>query len=129
MATVNDLFRGRPGTPVHGVLDATLAAQSLRSRYDQDAVDVATDPLRQWQPTLKQKPFIDAVLYPEVFGTWENWFVGSNRIGKTRSGAYCGATLARWGVEPRATAYSTLPDGTTVDVRDRATAGWVFGLD
>src|SRR5262245_35084658 len=87
------------------------------------------DPLRTWQPTLKQKPFIESVLHPEVSGYWENWFVGGNRIGKTKAGAYCGAMFARFGMEPRATAYSALPDGTTLDVRDRATAGWVFGLD
>src|SRR5262245_28871188 len=43
------------------------------------------DPLRAWQPTLKQKPFIDSVLHPEISGYWENWFVGGNRIGKCLS--------------------------------------------
>jgi hypothetical protein len=48
----------------------------------------------------------------------------------TSVGAYCGATLARQGLpEPVGTAYSRLPDGTSMDVRDKATAGWVLGLD
>lgn len=89
----------------------------------------ATDPLRLWQPTVKQRPFIESVLHPELSGYWENWLCGANRFGKTSTGAWLEATFARNGIEPLHPAYSTLPDGTTLDVRDRSTSGWVFGLD
>jgi phage terminase large subunit-like protein len=89
----------------------------------------ATDPMRLWDPTPKQKPFIESVLHPEVSGYWENWLVGANRFGKTRTGTFIEAKLAREGLVPLHDAYSTLPDGTQFSVRDRATSGWVFGLD
>jgi phage terminase large subunit-like protein len=89
----------------------------------------ATDPLRLWVPTVKQRPFIESVLHPEVSGYWENWLCGANRFGKTSTGTWLQAKFAREGIEPLHPAYSTLPDGTTLEVRDRATSGWVFGLD
>ena len=89
----------------------------------------ATDPLRLWHPIVKAQPFIDSVLHPEVSGLWENWYVGANRSSKTSTGAYCGSMLARYGLEPIHPAYSTLPDGTQLEVKDKATAGWVLGLD
>jgi phage terminase large subunit-like protein len=89
----------------------------------------ASDPMRLWVPTIKQKPFIESVLHPEFSGYWENWLVGANRFGKTRTGTFLEATLAREGIAPVHPAYSTLPDGTPLSVRDRATSGWVFGLD
>jgi phage terminase large subunit-like protein len=89
----------------------------------------ASDPLRLWVPTVKQRPFIESVLHPEVSGYWENWLCGANRFGKTSTGCWIQAKLAREGIEPLHPAYSTLPDGTTLDVKDRATSGWVFGLD
>jgi phage terminase large subunit-like protein len=84
------------------------------------------DPWRAWEPTNKQKPFIEAVLHPEGGGHWENWACGSNRWGKTSVGAYLVATLARFGLEgPEAGGVGS----TRLTVRDRATSGWVFGLD
>lgn len=82
----------------------------------------ANDPLFLWEPTPKQVPFIEAVLA----GTYhENWFIAANRSGKSDAGAYIGACLARFGGNPRV-AYSS---GGQVEVRDRATSGWVVSLD
>jgi hypothetical protein len=89
----------------------------------------ASDPLRLWQPTVKQRPFIESVLHPEMSGYWENWAVGSNRWGKTSTSSYIAAKLLREGIVPLHAAYSTLPDGTKLEVRDRAVSGWCFGLD
>src|SRR3989304_6620450 len=82
----------------------------------------ATDPLLNFQPTPKQKPFIESVLYGKKA---ENWFVAANRSGKSDAGAYIGSSLARFGGDPRS-AYS---EGGTVEVRDRATSGWVSSID
>src|SRR3990167_8005779 len=83
-----------------------------------------TDPLLNFEPHSKQKPFIDAVLAGD---NDENWFLAANRSGKSDAGAYCGATLARFGDQS--------PDvrfvggaGSSVEVRDRATSGWVVAL-
>jgi phage terminase large subunit-like protein len=89
----------------------------------------ATDPMRLWVPPVKQKPFVEAVLHPEVSGYWENWFCGANRSLKTRTGSYIEARLLRDGIEPLHAAYSRLPDGTLIDVKDRAVSGWSYGLD
>ena len=53
-----------------------------------------TDPLLNFEPHSKQRPFIDAVL---AGANDENWFLAANRSGKSDAGAYCGATLARFG--------------------------------
>lgn len=81
------------------------------------------DPLMRWEPTPRQTPFTDAVLKGP---TWTNFLVAANRSGKSDAGAYAGATLARFGVTPSRGAYSH--EGR-VEVRDRATSGWVVSLD
>ena len=92
-----------------------LLAQAILER-------AATDPLLIFQPTPKQKPFIESVLYGKKA---ENWFVAANRSGKSDAGAYIGSSLARFGGDPRS-AYS---EGGRVEVRDRATSGWVSSID
>src|SRR5262245_24635925 len=82
----------------------------------------AADPLQTWQPTVKQRPFIT---YVESGGPMA-FFVAANRSGKTAAGAYLGAKMARYGREPAHAAYSS---GGRVEVRERATAGWVVSLD
>lgn len=57
---------------------------------------MASDPLFQWQPTDKQRPFIRAVLEGVVP---ECHLVASNRAGKSAAGSYCGAMLARFGYD------------------------------
>ena len=79
------------------------------------------DPLYTWQPHAKQRAFIQSVLGDKCF---ENWLLAANRSGKTDAGAYCGATLARFGVEPTRPAV-----GSSTVVWDRATSGWVVSLD
>lgn len=81
----------------------------------------AGDALYKFQPTPKQRPFIDAVMSGKYF---DCWFVASNRAGKSDSGAYCGAQLARFGTEDPGTDY-----GNGIQVRDHATSGWVVSLD
>ena len=92
-----------------------LLAQAILER-------AATDPLLNFQPTPKQKPFIESVLYGKKA---ENWFVAANRSGKSDAGAYIGSSLARFGGDPRS-AYS---EGGKVEIRDRATSGWVSSID
>lgn len=83
----------------------------------------ASDPLMLWQPTGKQIPFIRSVLDG---GKMTNFLVAANRSGKSDAGAYCGAHLARFGVDPQRAAYS---EGGRLEVFDRATSGWVVSLD
>lgn len=87
------------------------------------AARTSADPLQTWKPHAKQQAFIQAVLTPETFG-YENWFVGANRVGKSDVGAFCGATLARYGVTPTRPAV-----GARTVVWDRATTGWIVGPD
>lgn len=84
----------------------------------------AADPLRSFTPHAKQQAFIDSTIYRKKK---ENWFIAANRSGKSDAGAYIGATLARFGRqdEPRAAPHA----GASVQVRDRATSGWVSALD
>ena len=79
------------------------------------------DPLRQYTPHTKQREFIQAVLQGPLY---ENWAVCANRAGKSDAGAYCGATLARYGIEPTRPAV-----GASTTVWDRATSGWIVGPD
>lgn len=58
------------------------------------------DPIYAWEPTRKQKPFIESVLYDKK---QENWFVAANRSGKSDAGAYLGSCLARFGGDPKNT--------------------------
>lgn len=79
------------------------------------------DPLRQYTPHAEQRKFIQAVLQGPYY---ENWAICANRAGKSDAGAYCGATLARYGIEPTRPAI-----GASTVVYDRATSGWIVGPD
>lgn len=78
------------------------------------------DPLLAFEPHDKQISFIRSVLIDKVP---ENWFIAANRSGKSDTGAYAGAALARFGGDPK-TAYSS-----GMAVTSRATSGWVVSLD
>lgn len=109
-----------PETPVEIREEAERAAfiaKELEKRRSNDA-------LYLFKPHPKQRAFIDAVLSGEKL---HNWFLAANRSGKSDAGAYCGAKLARHGVEPRGA--GALSEGGSVVVRDRATSGWVSALD
>lgn len=85
----------------------------------------ANDPLIAFEPHEKQSAFIESVLK----GTYnENWFVAANRAGKSDAGAYVGATLARFGDQSDNVRFVG-GKGSTIQVRDRATSGWVVSLD
>lgn len=82
------------------------------------------DPLRTFKLHSRQQAFVDSVLQGKKK---ENWFVAANRAGKSDAGAYTGATLARFG---RPDGGKPAPHaGASVQVRDRATSGWVSALD
>lgn len=83
------------------------------------------DPLEAFQPTKAQKPFADDILDGKVD---EAWFCGSNRSGKSSIGAYVAATLARKGRRNPPSSFSG-SGKTFMEVRDRATSGWVVSLD
>jgi phage terminase large subunit-like protein len=81
-----------------------------------------SDPLRTWRPTPRQRPFIQAVLAgtPGMV-----LFAAANRSGKSSAAAYCGATLARFGMDPPRGAYSS---GGALSVWDRAVSGLVVSV-
>ena len=80
-----------------------------------------SDPLWSFTPLPKQEPFANAVLNGP---TTENYFIAANRSGKSTIGAYCGAHLARYGLQTPRPAV-----GERTVVYDRATSGWVVSLD
>lgn len=85
----------------------------------------ANDPLLNFKPHAKQAAFIESVLKGIK---QENWFVAANRAGKSDAGAYVGATLARFGDQSDNVRFVG-GKGSTIQVRDRATSGWVVSLD
>src|SRR5262245_52067103 len=92
-----------------------LSALKMQARDQADA-------LRRFQPLPKQLPFIRAVLADHA--PYEHWYCAANRAGKSAAGAYCGATLARFGPDDPQPAI-----GPSATVWDRATSGWVVGPD
>lgn len=84
----------------------------------------ADDPLRSFELSPKQAPFVDAVLkkMARFIG-----FFGANRSGKSAVGSFTGSTLARFGFaeDPKSLPHA----GASIQVRDRATSGWVVSLD
>ena len=81
------------------------------------------DPLRQFEPHEKQKPLINAVLEE---GCQRVGMFAANRTGKSDAGAYIGSHLARFGpADPKPLPHA----GATIQVKDRATSGWVISLD
>lgn len=95
---------------------ASLQEELLRRRRD--------DPLVLFKPNPGgQSKFIHSVLYGSLM---ENWFIAANRAGKSDAGAFCGATLARYG-DPRAKFVGGA--GSSIQIKDRATSGWVISLD
>lgn len=88
----------------------------------------ALDPLRNYPLHKKQQLFVDSVLSGIKK---ENWFIAANRSGKSDAGAYIGSHLARFGPleGARPAIGRAASGGTTIEVRDRATSGWVSALD
>lgn len=84
----------------------------------------ARDPILTYPLHQKQQLFCDSVLQNLKK---ENWFIAANRSGKSDAGAYCGAHLARFG--PPGGPGTSRGKGSGIEVRDRATSGWVSALD
>lgn len=105
----------------------TGAGREAREQFILLAEELSTrrgeDPLRNFQLHDKQRAFVRSVLDRQFK---ENWFIAANRAGKSDAGAYCGATLARFG---RQDGGKWDNPGASVQVRDRATSGWVSALD
>jgi len=85
-----------------------------------------SDPLKAYKLHPKQQAFVNSTLQALAK---ENWFIAANRSGKSDAGAYIGATLARFGVEKRKVQVNADGTAARVQVRDRATSGWVSSLD
>lgn len=85
----------------------------------------ADDPLRTFMLHDKQKPFVQAILEGP---TWENWFIAANRSGKSDAGAYAGSKLARFGDQSDSVRWVG-GSGSDIEIRDRATSGWVSAVD
>lgn len=82
------------------------------------------DPLRRFVPNPGgQATFIASTLSGKLD---ENWFIAANRAGKSDAGAVVGATFSRFG-NPNARFVGGA--GSSIQVRDRATSGWVVSLD
>ena len=111
------------GTSVH---------TELRRRQEEELVLLSElahrrggDPLLTFVPHEKQKLFIDACFQGPRD---ENWFFAANRAGKTDAGAYVGASLARFGDQGDDVRWVGGQE-SGVQIRDRATSGWVSCLD
>lgn len=83
------------------------------------------DPLLTFPLYPKQREFVDSIIKRKKK---ENWFIAGNRSGKSDSGAYAGALLARFGNQDPGLGFAKA-DGSSIEVRDRATSGWVSALD
>lgn len=81
------------------------------------------DPMRLWQPHAKQKPFIEDLTQGKIP---EAWMLAANRTGKSEAGAYVGSHFARFGP---ATSHFSGSGKDFIEVRDRATSGWVVAMD
>src|SRR5262245_57389502 len=86
----------------------------------------SADPLKGYQLHAKQRAFVESTLQQRAK---ENWFIAGNRSGKSDAGAYIGATLARFGVEHRKVQVNADGTASRIQVKDRATSGWVSSLD
>lgn len=89
---------------------------------------IKDDPITNFEVFGQQGPFVEAVLYGKYHS---NYYLGANRSGKSVIGAYIGARLARFGY-PEDSPLSPKWIGAKnsgCKVYDRATAGWVSGLD
>lgn len=109
-----------------------MIARTELERFVEMSVELegrrARDPLLSYPLHDKQRVFVESVLKCKHK---ENWFIAANRSGKSDAGAYVGAHLARFGhpgdVKP---AIGKPPaGGVAIEVRDRATSGWVSALD
>lgn len=96
------------------------AALILRTEWASRQED---DPLKSFQPFSAQRQFINSVLTRKFR---ENYYIGANRSGKSDAGACIGATLARFGYED---VRYVQGKGSSVQVKDTATSGWVSAID
>ena len=79
------------------------------------------DPLKEWSPHKKQRPFINSILDGKLT---QALYLAGNRSGKSQAGAYIGSHMARYGPPvPQTQIYSDM------QITDRSTSGWVVSLD
>ena len=96
---------------------AILEGELLRRQGD--------DALLSFEAFSPQREFIDAVIRGV---RKENYYIGANRSGKSDAGAYAGSFLARFGNQDPNLPYIRAK-GSNIEVKDRATSGWVSDLD
>ena len=87
------------------------------------------DPLSKFGLFSPQTEFVNDILNRKFK---ELYYVGANRSGKSDAGAYAGAYLARYGYRgtPKEREVKFVKGkGSTIQVRDYATSGWVSALD
>ena len=106
-----------------------FAARQLKEHafaLSQELVSRRTgDPLLTFEPFGPQRGFIDAILGGACK---EAYYIGANRSGKSDAGAYVGAMLARFGDRSDGVRF-VKGKGSDIEMRDRATSGWVSALD
>lgn len=110
-------------------MDKTKLARSYflrkeRARRQED------EPFNKFIPFAKQQQFMEAVLGGKYN---ESWYFGANRSGKSDIGTRIDADLARFGNRDPDLRFiggtSANGDPSGIQVRDRATSGWVVSLD
>jgi phage terminase large subunit-like protein len=84
-----------------------------------------SDPLFNFELHKKQQLFYDHVVSGDCS---EVWVFGGNRSGKSDCGSYAGSSLARFGLPDKMVKPAFACNGQ-IEVRDRATSGWVVSLD
>lgn len=107
-------------------MKAPLNDEQLRMLLGKVKEGREKDPLRLFEPFGQQRAFIHSVLYGRYM---DSYYFGGNRSGKTAVGAYIGSYLARFGYPEDSPLAPKWTHGKMMDVKDRATAGWVSGLD
>lgn len=84
------------------------------------------DPLLSFDLFSPQREFVRAILQRSFK---DLYYIGANRSGKSDAGAAAGARLARFGFEDADQRMYARSATSGVEVRDRATSGWVSALD
>ena len=100
-------------------MERAVAVKHLLAERQRD------DPIKEFIPTPKQQAFVDAILDQ---GKTRVGFFAGNRAGKSDAGAYVGASLARYG-PPNPKPIMMGQGDKYIEVKDRATSGWVISRD
>lgn len=106
-------------------MDKRLIEEQLLALTEESVRRKEDDPLREFKRHKKQIEFSEDILFQRVREAWAVW---ANRTGKSQIGAYIDASLARFGWAKTPSNYQGSGD-TLIEVRDKATSGWVVSQD